>query len=287
MGNLFSTSKYSLKDIPNLKNTLGTLNEPVYTEENRPSDLIGLFGESCHLNVLLSQVYVPSDDKELLNRFLTEIHNHLKENFNSDFIFPQKCEGGSFVISNLDIVSDFTDEHLEILNDVLSIGVDKTKIKTIKSGHCIYKFKEESMKMYDRIQLVPIENSSVGVYDGELMIFSSTTKPEETHKICFRWWIYELESGEIYAIPTFMEGVQVDKDKQIIKTKMNQIGVLEEASVFLNENNDRSMKSKLDIFNKWKNEVIEKGEVYAIVGGTQIGDMDTLPDFFERLEIMD
>ena len=287
MGNLFSTSKYSLKDIPNLKNTLGTLNEPVYTEENRPSDLIGLFGESCNLNVLLSQVYVPSDDKELLNRFLTEIHNHLKENFNSDFPFPQKCEGGSFVISNLDIVSDLTDEHLETLNDVLSIGVDKTKIKTIKSGHCIYKFKEDSMKMYDRIQLVPIENSSVGVYDGDLMVFSSTDKPEETHKICFRWWIYELESGEVYVVPTFMEGVQVDKDKQIIKTKMNHIGLLEEASVFLNENNDRSMKSKLDIFNKWKNEVIEKGEVNAIVGGIQIGDMDTLPDFFERLEIME
>jgi hypothetical protein len=287
MGNLFSTSKYSLKDIPNLKNTLGTLNEPVYTEENRPSDLIGLFGESCPLNVLLSQVYVPSNDKELLNRFLTEIHNHLKENYNSDFPFPQKCEGGSFIISNLDIVSDLTDEHLETLNDVLSIGVDKTKIKTIKSGHCIYKFNEDSMKMYDRIQLVPIENSSVGVYDGDLMVFSSTTEPEETRKICFRWWIYELENGEVYVVPTFMEGVQVDKDKQIIKTKMNHIGLLEEASVFLNENNDRSMKSKLDAFNKWKNEVIEKGEVNAIVGGIQIGDMDTLPDFFERLEIME
>lgn len=287
MGNLFSTNKYTLSEISDVKNTIGTLNEPSYTEENIPSDLLGLFGENCPLNVVLSQVYVPSNDKELLNRFLTTVHNHLKENYTGETPYPKECEGASLIVSSLNGINDFSEEHLETLNDVLSEGVDKTKIKTIKSGHCIYKFKEDSMKMYDRIQSVPVESASVGVYDGDLMVFSSTNRPEETHKLCFRWWIYELENGEVYAIPTFMEGVQVDKDNQIIQTKMNQLTLLEEASKFFNENNDRAMKSKLDAFKKWKTEILDKGEVNAIVGGNQIGDMDSLHDFFERLEIME
>ena len=51
MGNLFSNeTKYTLADIVNLKNTMGTIGEPVFSGERLPATLINVFSEDSKLH---------------------------------------------------------------------------------------------------------------------------------------------------------------------------------------------------------------------------------------------
>ena len=79
MGNFFSNDTYSLAEIDELKNTIGSTSSPVFNSERRPAELNGLFTENSHLNTYLDSVAVPEADKELLNRFLVmclDYYNH-------------------------------------------------------------------------------------------------------------------------------------------------------------------------------------------------------------------
>lgn len=276
MGNLIASNKYTLADIDNLKNTLGTINEPTYNTDNTSNELIGIFGENNLLNVYLDKIHVPTEDKELLNRFLTELHNKIKVNSE----FPEKCESGELVSSSINEIDDFNESHLSILHDILNENTELSKVKDIKSANCIYKFPEGTIKMHNRFQSVPIDKAYVGVHNGGLSILSTVENFEETCKISISWWIYELEEGEKYVIPTSIEPFLVNENK------MEELKLLEDASELLKQNNDRLMKSKLDNFKKWKEQIIKAGEVGAVVGGNQIGDLDSLTEFFDKLEIL-
>ena len=118
-----------------------------------------------------------------------------------------------------------------------------------------------------------------------MMLFSSTTIPNETNTILFKWYVFELEGDEVYVMPIDLEGVVVENGK-IVNPVMNQLSLLETASEFLKENNDRALKSKVDQFTKWKEEVLEKKEVPAMVGGIEKGTLIPLSEFFDNLEIL-
>ena len=286
MGNIFSNNKYTLNTISDYKLTAGTTSEPVYEESNRPEELIGLFSNST-ISSMLDQVRLSENDRQLLNRFLTELHNHLKTNYNADTgtTFPDNCETGKLLISSLISDEEVTEEHLDIIGSDIE-SVDKTKVKSVKTYQCVYKFLEENMRMYEREQLVSNDKVKVGISDSKLMLFSPDTIPEETSKILFKWHVYELEEGEVYVAPIEIRGVQVENGKVVIHN-MNQLNLLIEASDLVKENNDRAMKSKLDQFKKWKDEILEKKEVYALVGGIVLGNLEPLTDFFDNLEILE
>ena len=286
MGNLLSSNKYTLNTISDYKLTAGTTSEPVYEGKNIPEELIGLFSNSS-ISSMLDQVRLSENDRQLLNRFLTEMHNHLKTNFNTDTgtTFPDNCETGKLLISSLVSEEEINEEHLKLIgSDVES--VDKSKVKSVKKYQCVYKFPEENMRMYEREQLVSNDTVKVGISDSELMLFSPDTIPEETSKILFKWYVYELDEGEVYVAPIEIRGVQVENGK-IVTHNMNQLNLLIEAGELVKENNDRAMKSKLDQFKKWKEEILEKGETYALVGGNVVGNLESLADFFDNLEILE
>ena len=284
MGN-FNSTNYSLAELDELKSTIGKANHPTYKSEFNPAPLSGLFTENSLLTVLMDKVKILNDDKELFNRFMVEIHNHLKTNYNDKIVFKEEVESAELVLSTINGVTDFSEDHLSVLNTITEESVHMDKIKNINSASCVYKFPEETLLMYDRIQNVPLKNAKVGVKNGKLTLYSPETKPEETTKIKIQWWIYELEGEEVHIIPTSIEGVRLE-DNKVVEYSEDHLQLLEEASKFLKESNDRSMKSKLDQYKKWIEDVQKKGEVEAIVGGNQIGDMDSLTDFFEKLKLV-
>ena len=285
MGNLFSNTNYSLAELDELKTTIGKANQPIYDTEYNPSPLNGLFTENSILTVLMDKVKIVNDDKELLNRFLVEIHNHLKSNYNEKISFKDNVENAELVISNINGITDFSDDHLSVLDTITDKKNELDKIKNINTVSCVYKFPEDTVLMYDRLQNVSIDKVKVGVKNGNLTLYSPDTKPEETDHIKIHWWIYELDEDEVYVIPTSIEGVRLENNK-VKEYKENNLQLLERASEFMKENNDRSMKSKLDQYKKWQEEIKKTGKVEAIVGGSQIGDMDYLTDFFEKLELV-
>ena len=285
MGNLFSNTDYSLAELDELKSTIGKSNHPIFDSEYHPSPLNGLFTENSLLTVLMDKVKIVNDDKELLNRFLVEIHNHLKTNYNEKISFKDNVESAELVLSNINGITDFTEDHLSVLDTITDKKNELEKIKNINTVSCVYKFPEDTVFMYDRVQSVSLDKVKVGVKSGNFTLYSPDTSPEETDHIKIHWWIYELDGGEVYVIPTSIEGVRFENNRVIEYSEIH-LQLLEEASEFMKEKNDRSMKSKLDQYKKWQDEIKKTGKVYAIVGGSQIGDMDYLTDFFEKIQLV-
>tara|TARA_Y200000002_G_scaffold363016_1_gene350700 strand:- start:335 stop:1186 length:852 start_codon:yes stop_codon:yes gene_type:complete len=282
MGNYLSSGKHTLNTIGDFKITLGSCDEPVYSNENIPEDLLGLF-ENSPVSNMINRVTVPSNDRGLLNRFLVSVHNHLKENFNSESPFAEKCENANLLLSSLLNEEGITDESLELIGSNVE-SVDKSKVKTVKTFRCVYKFPEETLRMYDNVQLVSIDNVKVGLKDNNLVLFSPSVKPEETTRIYVKWNVYELEEDEVYVIPIDIEGVQVENGK-VVRHNLDNLELLIEASNLLKENDDRLLKSKLDQFNSWKETSLKNREVYALVGGVEKGNLQPLTEFFEKMEI--
>jgi len=284
MGNFFSNDKYSLAEIDELKNTIGSTSSPVFNSERRPAELNGLFTEKSHLNTYLDSIAVPEDDKELLNRFLVTFHNNLKVNYKGEKKFLNDCEKAQLCVGNVEEVSEITSSHLENINQILSENIELKKIKSVSLAKCIYRFPESTLSMYYRYKSVSHENVFVGVEDGNLTLFSPDTEPTETNYVSFKWLIYELTDKEIYVIPISIKGVMFT-DGKTNSEPTNYLSLLEEASQFLNDKNDRTMKLKLDQFMKWKNIVDKDKTVYALTGGEKVGTLDTLNEFFEKLNI--
>lgn len=285
MGNLFSNANYSLAELDELKTTVGKSNHPTFDSEYHPAPLSGLFTENSLLTVLMDKVKILIDDKEILNRFLVEIHNHLKTNYNEKISFKDNVESAELVLSNINGITDFTENHLSVLDTITDKKNELEKIKNINTVSCVYKFPEDTVFMYDRVQSVSLDKVKVGVKSGNFTLYSPDTEPEETDHIKIHWWIYELDDGEVYVIPTSIEGVRFENNR-VIEYSENHLQLLDEASEFMKEKNDRSMKSKLDQYKKWQEEIKKIGKVDVIVGGSQIGDMDSLTDFFEKLELV-
>ena len=284
MGNFFSNDTYSLAEIDELKNTIGSTISPVFNSERRPAKLNGLFTENSHLNTYLDSVAVPEDDKELLNRFLVILHNHLKVNYKQQNKFLKDCEKAEFCVGNVELVEEITQEHLENINQILSENIELDKIKSVSLAESIYRFPDSTLSMYYRYKSINHDSAFVGVEDGNLTLFSPDTEPTETNCVLFKWLIYELSDEEIYVVPISMEGVMFT-DGKTTSEPTNYLSLLEEASQFLNDKNDRTMKLKLDQFIKWKNIVDKDKTVYALTGGEKVGTMDTLNEFFEKLNI--
>lgn len=283
MGNYLSNTKYTLHTIGDFKTTAGTCDEPVYTVEMKSEELIGLFSNSP-LSSMLNRVSVNEKDKQYLNRFLTGVHNNLRTHFKTESPFADSFEEAKLLLSSLVSSEEVTDEHLELIGSDIGT-VDKSKVKSVKLFQCVYEFPEETLNMYNRVKSVSTDTVKVGVYDGEMMLFSPITIPEETNTILFKWYVFELEDEEVYVMPIDFEGVVVENGK-IVKPDLNQLSLLESASELLKDNNDRALKSKVDQYTKWKEEVFEKKEVLAMVGGNEIGTLVTLTEFFDNLEVL-
>ena len=283
MGNYLSNTKYTLHTIGDFKTTAGTCDEPVYAEEHKSEELIGLFSSSP-ISSMLNLVSVYQNDKQYLNRFLTGIHNHLRTHFQSDSPFAESFEGAKLLLSSLVSSEEVSDEHLELIGSDIGT-VDKSKVKSVKLFRCVYEFPGETLNMYNRVKSASTDTVKVGVYDGEMMLFSPTTIPDETNTILFKWFVFELEDEEVYVMPLDLEGVVVENGK-IVNPVLNQLSLLETAGELLKENNDRALKSKVDQFTKWKEEVLEKKEVLAMVGGSEKGNLVPLTEFFDNLDIL-
>ena len=138
--------------------------------------------------------------------------------------------------------------------------------------------------MYYRYKSVNLDSVYVGVEDGNLTLFSPDTEPLETNCISIKWFIYELADEEVYVVPISIKG-EIYSDNETKPIPDNYLRLLEEASKFLNDKNDRTMKLKLDQFMKWKNNIETNKTVDVLVGGEKVGTMDTLNEFFEKLNI--
>ena len=283
MGNYLSNTKYTLHTIGDFKTTAGTCDEPVYSEEHKSEELIGLFSSSP-LSSLLDRVSVHENDKQYLNRFLTGVHNHLRTHFQNESPFADSFEEAKLLLSSLVSSEEVTDEHLDLIGSDIG-SVDKSKVKSVKLFQSVYEFPSKTISMYNPVKIAPIDTVKVGVHDGKMMLFSSTTLPDETNTILFKWYVFELEGDEVYVMPIDLEGVVVENGK-IVNPVMNQLSLLETASELLKENNDRALKSKVDQFTKWKEGVLEKKEVLAMVGGSEKGNLMPLSEFFDNLEIL-
>lgn len=278
MGNLFSNeTKYTLADIENLKNTLGTVGEPVFSGERLPATLINVFSEESNLHSYMDKVAVPEDDKELLNRFLVALQNVIKVGGD----LPLECEGAKHISTSINGVNDFGEPHLEALNYLVSENFEFDSIKSVDSVSVIYEYTEGGLRMYERVKKVPVENVSVGLHEGYLSMISHTDEPIETGKIQTDWWVFELKEGEKYAVPVSITGVSEVEVGECYLT------LLEEVSEVLSQNNDRLLKSKVDQYKKWQEKTSGEKEVYAIVGGSQIGDIESMTEFFEKLELIE
>ena len=283
MGNLLSNN-YSLTEINDLKNTVGTVSPATFDANLHPAELNGLFGTKSSLNVLLDGVAVPEDDKELLNRFLVALHNNIKLKYHNNK-YLEECESAQLVDSGYENLNNISsEEYLNTLNDILPEPVESSKIKAIASSYCVYRFPESTLRMFLRVQKVPLESITIGVNDSHLALFSPNQKPEETPNVLIRWLVYELDESEIHVVPTLIEGVEVEENK-VVRHDTGSLHLLEEACDFLNEKNDRSMKFKLDQFNTWKKKIDTYESTYALVGGEQVGTMDSYNEFFEKLDL--
>jgi hypothetical protein len=318
-----TNSSINIKNLQELKKELGFCNNNL-SSNNSMCDLPSLLNYNSSFNPIMFPVNGEISD-DFLNNILLEVRNRMNENSMLDLwpsnAFPETVEGASLVSSNM-ISPDIEDDEMEVLVSLVkdrihlikqnnanegngSEGIDSegnndgeenvseennineeeeivdetVEIDNIYRGSCIYKLDNYTFPY--RIKEVTLENLFVGNMNGRLELFSPSDLPQNSNLIEMYWTCIELADGSIHIM---LDNVETVIEKEL-STAREHFTLLDSAFKSSNENNTREMSFYTNKFKKWKKTVLNEGKHIAYCGGEQEGELLSLQNFFDRLEL--
>ena len=284
MGNYFSTETtypevLDRAGLEELQRMLGTVESPKL--ENNPNAISDeLFNEDCALSNHLDEISVT--DPEFLNKKLKFIANFVKQQFETSpgdkKIFPDGDDDMEFKCGHLSLIKpgnyqDFQTKELE-----KKFPEEVSNIKKLFRGFSVYQFNDEKLSAISRTKIEDLENVYLGLQNGSFMLFNPVGEFEFTNCLKICWWGYLLDDDSFYLFPGTGGGVTLNENGNL--NTMDLSG-LREIENWIKSGSTDALKK----FERWRDNMLEKGQVDCLVDGEQEGDLIEFNSFLETLDL--
>ena len=225
-----------------------------------------------------------------LNNVLVLLNNHILKNFllnkdNEDLSVFKEINGVRLLkYEETEIKGDRSNE-LE-LYERYSLGSDSSESTRIYNISTVYEMPENTIGFYNRRLGRNIEDCYLGYSKNRdcFEVYSSRGEYESNRTFRFEWLVYD-NGDNVSVLLNNLSGVVLDNSGEIVKENENYFTNLESAYLSMENNNAREMNSYINRFNQVKEELISGDEVMAIVGGVESGEMLSLGNFLENLDL--
>ena len=275
---ILSNSKFNVKDVQELKKTLGTVGRHFYA--NHPTDISDDF---LHENIDEGLLYSSPENSELFNTFLGKIHEnimgeYMKDNWPEN-AFLEEVSGCNHKESLMRAIED-------IENITLPFTLEEgLTLSGLYRGYCIYEFPENTVLSAVNMKSVGINSCFVGSKNGKLVLVSPSQEPDTTPFIKMSMTCYVLSDQSCRISLDSVEGILYEEKEISLVNDGSHFQNLDRAFESYEANNSREMTLHLNKFRTWMTDVEKNGEVMSYVGGDVTGEILSLGDFMDRLQI--
>tara|TARA_Y100000590_G_scaffold270055_1_gene303265 strand:- start:30 stop:1016 length:987 start_codon:yes stop_codon:yes gene_type:complete len=317
---IFSEDTWNLSQLSDLKEGLGSRTSHLYSSYPK-----SIPEEKVVSNIDLRHFSCSDGNKlnEFLEQVLQNIQGEfLKENWTQD-AFPSKMENLKLLDNELNAVT-LTEEELQTIREQFSLPekVMETQIKTQKAegaeegetkdtedevtedgaeeeekveverdieqvyqGYSVYQFPEDGLGMPLDMKTVGIESCFVGCQDERLVVMAPSEEPLLTRCIRFDWQVVQVGQDSIRLILQDARGVVFENGKSLDEVSENYFENLDKAYQSYQNSNTREMSLFGNKYLTWVKQIRDAGELQALAGGEIDGEMVSLGDFLDKMQI--
>lgn len=305
---IFSEDNWNLSQLSDLKKGLGS----------RTSHLYSSYPKSIPEQKVVSNIdlrHFSCSDGNKLNEFLEQVLQNiqgefLKENWTQD-AFPSEMENLKLLDNELKVVT-LTVEELQTIREQFSLpekvmetqkaegtedevaddGTEEEEqveverdIEQVYQGYSVYQFPEDGLGMPLDMKTVGIESCFVGCQDDRLVVMAPSEEPLLTRCIRFDWRVVQVGQDSIRLILQDARGVVFDNGKSLDEVSENYFENLDKAYQSYQNSNTREMSLFGNRYLTWVKQIRDAGELQALAGGEIDGEMVSLGDFLDKMQI--
>ena len=284
MGNFFSTETtypetLDRAGLGELKEMLGTVHCP--SLERNPDPISDeMFNSDCALSNHLEEISV--DDPDFLNQKLKFIAEFVSQKFsnnqNDGKIFPEGDDDMEFKCGHLTLVKSSEYQDFQTRELFKKFPEEVGNIKKLFRGFSVYEFKNDKLSAISRCKLESLDNVYLGIQNDSFMLFNPTGEFEFTNCLKICWWGYLLEDDSFHLFPGTGGGVTLNENGTL---NTMDVSGLREINEWALNNNEESLKK----FERWRDNILEKGEVHCLVDGEQDGNLIEFNSFLDTLDL--
>ena len=306
---ILSEDTWNLSQLPELKESLCVRTPHIYSS----------FPKSIPEDKVVSNIdlrHFSSSDGNKLNEFLEIVLQNiqgefLKENWTQD-AFPSENE-----ILNLKLLDNelravtLTEEELQTIREQFNLpekvtvapkaegteegengaaedGETKEEerdIEQVYQGYTVYQFSEDGLGMPLDLKTVGIESCFVGCREDKLVVIAPSEEPLLTRCIRFDWQVVQVGKNSIRLMLQDAKGVVFENGKVLDEVSENYFENLDKAYQSYQNSNSREMSLFGNRYVTWVKQVRDTGELQALAGGEIDGEMVSLGDFMDKMQI--
>lgn len=227
-----------------------------------------------------------SNNSNYLNNFLGEVNEYIESNFlsnkdNEDISVIKNINGIRLLKYEEILLKGDNSEEIELGNKY-SLSSELGNIYNIM---CVYEMPENTIGYYNRNVISNLEDCYLGYSsnNNRFNVYNPNGELEIRRTFRLNWLVYENENS-VDILLNNIEGVVI-KDDEIIENDINYFVNLEEAYNSLKNNDVRLMNSYVNKFKNVSSNLLNDKNIIAIIGGDRDGDLLSLRDFLEKLEL--
>ena len=213
-------------------------------------------------------------DKEILPVTLTEEELQV---IREQFKLPEKVTEKRQVESDKDgeTETETVEEDVEVERD----------IEQVYQGYSIYQFPEGGLGMPLELKTVGLESCFVGCMEDELVVMAPSEEPVLSRSIRFDWQVVQVGKDSIRLILNKARGVVFEDGKELEEVNENYFENIEKAHTAYEKNSSREMSLYSNKYLSWVKQVRDEGELQALAGGEIDGEMVSLVEFVDRMQL--
>jgi hypothetical protein len=302
---ILSETSWNLSQLPDVKKSLGSRSEHIYSS----------FPKSIPQEKVVSNMDLRNfscQDGNKLNDFLESVLQHIqgafvKDNWTED-AFPSHLENLTLLDKELLPVT-LTEEELQVIREQFKLPekvTEKRKVESEKEGktetveedvevdrdieqvyqgYSIYEFPEGGLGMPLELKTVGLESCFVGCMEDELVVMAPSEEPVLSRSIRFDWQVVQVGKDSIRLILNKARGVVFEDGKELEEVNENYFENLEKAHTAYEKNSSREMTLYSNKYLSWVKQVRDEGELQALAGGEIDGEMVSLVEFLDRMQL--
>lgn len=261
------------------------------TEENAKENTEENAKENAEENTETNNSIVEKvNNSGYLNNVLVLLNNYILKNFllnkdNEDLSVFKEMNGVRLLkYEETEIKGDRSNE-LE-LYESYSLGLKSLESTRIYNISTVYEMPENTIGFYNRRLDRKIHECQLGYSKDKncFEVYSSSGEYESHRTFSLEWLVYD-NGDNVSVLLNNLSGVVLDESGELVKNNENYFTNLENAYSSMENNNAREMNSYINRFNQVKEELISGDKIMAIVGGVKSGEMLSLGNFLENLDL--
>lgn len=302
---ILSETSWNLSQLPDLKKSLGSRSEHLYSS----------FPKTIPEEKVVSNIDLrnfSSQDGNKLNDFLETVLQHIqgafmKDNWTAD-AFPSQVENLNLLAKELNGVT-LPEEELQVIRQQFNLPEKVKETRQVESekdgetetvekeveverdigrvyqGYSIYQFPEGGLGMPLELKKVGLESCFVGSIEDELVVMAPSEEPVLSRSIRFDWQVVIVGKDSIRLILNNARGVVFEDGKELEEVNENYFENLEKAHTGYVKNSSREMSLYGNKYLSWVKQVRDEGELQALAGGEIDGEMVSLVEFVDRMQL--